>query len=61
MIIASRTSSSDSISTEEGLNAINPEVKEERTPIGWADLGKLFKIDFKSSSTKESFLISLLK
>ena len=40
---------------------VEPEVKEDKTPIGCADFGKLFKIDFKSSSTKDSFLISVLR
>ena len=60
IMIASRMSASESISTELGLNAISPDVSEDKTPIGCADLGKLFNIVFKSSSTNDSFLISLL-
>ena len=58
IIMASLISASDSISTELGLKAISAEVKEDKTPMGWAALGKLFKIVFKSSSTKESLRIS---
>ena len=41
------------------LKGNGADVKDARAPIGWALLGKLFKMTFKSSSTNDSLCISI--
>ena len=54
-MIASRISASESTSTDDGLKAIKAEVNEERTPIGCAAFGKLFKIILNLHLPKSHF------
>jgi hypothetical protein len=51
-------SSSLSTFTDEGLKAVRALVKQDNTPIGWADFGKESNIFLISSSTTLCALMS---
>jgi len=52
-------SSSEFTFTEDGLNAVSALVREDKIPIGCADLGNASKIFLRSSSTTDCAFISV--